>query len=625
MIYYRYDFRLRIDGNMKKIKICLIKIVTVIDVLLTAIFAFTAPLLLFSAWWMFRTWNNLTMDELVFHLTGPLEGTNMDMVKEYIVQCAIPALVVLIVVIIIMIVLRKNRFFYLVDGILLVGFILLSFGTWYVTASKLDLDGYLSAQSSYSEFIDDNYVNPAETPITFPEQKRNLIYIYLESMETTYADEENGGAFDENVIPELTKIAQENEDFSGKESKINGAYALQGSTWTMGAMFGHTSGLPLNISIDGNNMDTQDSFFSGAVTLGDILRDQGYSQTLLIGSDATFGGRRLYFTEHGNYDIIDHPYATQNGMLPEDYYVWWGYEDLHLFDFAKEKLQELSSQDSPFNLTMLTVDTHFEDGYVCEKCKNTYGEDQYANVMACSSKQLEEFIQWVQEQDFYENTTIVLAGDHLTMDSDFCNDVSVDYDRKTYTAYINSAVEVEMDTSRVYTTFDHFPTTLAALGAQIEGNRLGLGVNLFSSEETLSERYGIEYENKELKKRSELIDRLADIDEENPELMVREGKGPTVNIQVGEYQTDRGVLPLTVTEIENVQGKVQSVVAAVWGNDDQSDLQWIPMQSDGEGGYQLDIDMAKYGYKSGEYNIHIYFIDDSGEQYKVGEIIGVVE
>lgn len=625
MIYYRYDFRLRIDGNMKKIKICLIKIVTVIDVLLTAIFALTAPLLLFSAWWMFRTWNNLTMDELVFHLTGPLEGTNMDMVKEYIVQCAIPALVVLIVVIIIMIVLRKNRFFYLVDGILLVGFILLSFGTWYVTASKLDLDGYLSAQSSYSEFIDDNYVNPAETPITFPEQKRNLIYIYLESMETTYADEENGGAFDENVIPELTKIAQENEDFSGKESKINGAYALQGSTWTMGAMFGHTSGLPLNISIDGNNMDTQDSFFSGAVTLGDILRDQGYSQTLLIGSDATFGGRRLYFTEHGNYDIIDHPYATQNGMLPEDYYVWWGYEDLHLFDFAKEKLQELSSQDSPFNLTMLTVDTHFEDGYVCEKCKNTYGEDQYANVMACSSKQLEEFIQWVQEQDFYENTTIVLAGDHLTMDSDFCNDVSGDYDRKTYTAYINSAVEVEMDTSRVYTTFDHFPTTLAALGAQIEGNRLGLGVNLFSSEETLSERYGIEYENKELKKRSELIDQLADIDEENPELMVREGKGPTVNIQVGEYQTDRGVLPLTVTEIENVQGKVQSVVAAVWGNDDQSDLQWIPMQSDGEGGYQLDIDMAKYGYKSGEYNIHIYFIDDSGEQYKVGEIIGVVE
>ena len=34
---------------------------------------------------------------------------------------------------------------------------------------------------------------------------------------------------------------------------------------------------------------------------------------------------------------------------------------------------------------------------------------------------------------------------------------------------------------------DLFPTTLGALGAQIEGERLGLGTNLFSNRETLSE------------------------------------------------------------------------------------------------------------------------------------------
>ena len=126
--------------------------------------------------------------------------------------------------------------------------------------------------------------------ITFPEQKRNLIYIFLESMEMTYADKENGGAFKQNVIPELTQLAQENEDFSGKSSKLNGGYSMPGTTWTMGAMFGQTSGLPLNISIDGNSMDTQDSFFPGITTLGDILQNEGYSQTLLIGSEATFGG-----------------------------------------------------------------------------------------------------------------------------------------------------------------------------------------------------------------------------------------------------------------------------------------------------------------------------------------------
>ena len=31
-----------------------------------------------------------------------------------------------------------------------------------------------------------------------------------------------------------------------------------------------------------------------------------------------------------------------------------------------------------------------------------------------------------------------------------------------------------------FSQFDMFPTTLAALGVKIEGNKLGLGVNLFS-------------------------------------------------------------------------------------------------------------------------------------------------
>ena len=53
-----------------------------------------------------------------------------------------------------------------------------------------------------------------------------MIYIYLESMETTYADRKNGGAFAVNYIPELTKLAQENEDFSGESEALNGGYTM---------------------------------------------------------------------------------------------------------------------------------------------------------------------------------------------------------------------------------------------------------------------------------------------------------------------------------------------------------------------------------------------------------------
>ena len=66
------------------------------------------------------------------------------------------------------------------------------------------------------------------------------------------------------------------------------------------------------------------------------------------------------------------------------------------------------------------------------------------------------------------------------------------YDRRTYTAYINSAVNPVNNMKRTYTTMDNFPTTLAAMGVKIEGNRLGLGTNLFSEELTLMESVGEE-------------------------------------------------------------------------------------------------------------------------------------
>ena len=54
--------------------------------------------------------------------------------------------------------------------------------------------------------------------------------------------------------------------------------------------------------------------------------------------------------------------------------------------------------------------------------------------------------------------------------------------------------------NRRFTTMDMFPTTMVALGAKIDGERLGLGTNLFSGKETLREKMGGNYINKELKK-----------------------------------------------------------------------------------------------------------------------------
>ena len=468
--------------------------------------------------WVLDTWGLLSIDEIFFHLKVPLDGTNSDVVLDGINACVPLAVLVLFLSIFLIIGLRNKHGKCMIALFLVAVIACGSAGrAAYEVYDELDVKEYLVSQKKESHFIEQNYVDPRTTKITFPEQKRNLIYIYLESMESTFASKGDGGGLDFNCIPELTTLAEENTNFSDSD-KLGGGYPAYGGTWTMAGIFSQTSGIPIKNSEQTDDVNAtlaeQSSFSSQARNLEDILADEGYNQCFMIGSDATFGGRRAYFESHGKgqTEICDYNTAKENGQIPEDYYVWWGYEDQKLFANAQEKLTELSSKDEPFNFTMLTVDTHFEDGYVCEQCQNEFGDNQYANVMACSSRQVDAFVKWIQQQPFYENTTIVISGDHLTMDSDFCNDVSEDYERSVYNVFIN--LPEGLDTSfekthnREFATLDMFPTTLAAMGVTIEGDRLALGVNLFSDEQTLTEQYGRKGLDKELMKKSKFYDML---------------------------------------------------------------------------------------------------------------------
>ncbi len=560
--------------------------------ILITVFVTFGVLLLATVLWLMRTWPYLKMDELIYEATAPLEGTGANMIIGYLVQCGIPALIAFIAVIIVLFILHKKD-----SKVRKAGKSILTCAAAACIAvsgtlfwNHLDVGAYLENQNSDTDFIGDHYVDPSTVNITFPEQKRNLIYIYLESMEMTYSNKANGGGFDDNYIPELTKLSEKNENFSGNSKKLNGAHSLAGTTWTMGGIFGATSGLPLQVSIDGNSMDTQTSFFPGITSLGDILEQQGYNQVFECGSDANFGGRELYFEDHGNYDIHDINYFKSTGQLPEDYYVWWGYEDEKLIDFAKQDLTELASEGKPFNYTMLTADTHFEDGYVCDLCDDKFGDNQYANVIACSSKQVSEFVSWIQEQPWYDNTTIILSGDHPTMDSDFCDPVSPDYQRRVYTAYINSAVQPEDPSEkRDYTTIDNFPTTLAALGAEIDGNRLGLGTNVFSSKKTLCEEMGFDVLSSYVSRKSEFMKKAARVDKTSRALLERTGEIPSAEVSIEKYDPVSESAEISVHDLIFVKN-IRHLDVDITDEDGQ--LQTVQMSLQSDGTYHASIPMS---------------------------------
>ncbi len=498
-------------GLIKRIMIVVGIAVLVVIVLFGFLFAFSVK-------WLIKTCGLLTFDEIVYHFKTSVAGTNSDMVLDYIIGYGLWAVLLALVLCIAAYVVIKKTKYRVFPCLALLGISVLSIAyAYHELDMALGVTDYLSQElfpeRNREDFVADYYVDTSKVAITFPGEggvNRNLIYIWLESMETTYADRANGGAFEKNMIPEMTELAEVNECFSSGQSELNGGIALPGANWTTGAMFAQTTGLPLKIPLSSHQLDTQHDFFPTITSLGDILATNGYNQTFLVGSEASFGGMVLYFSGHGDFRIRDYQYALENGDIPKGYYEWWGYEDEKLYEFAKDELLSLASQDKPFNLMMCTADTHFEDGYVCRLCNNEFGDNQYANVIACASRQLAAFIEWIREQDFYENTTIVISGDHLTMDSDFCKDVPPDYQRTTYTCILNADAKSEnTNKGRTFSTMDLFPTTLAALGCKIDGDQLGLGVNLYSGKETLVEQYGIPVMKAKLGRSSAFMNKLS--------------------------------------------------------------------------------------------------------------------
>lgn len=362
----------------------------------------------------------------------------------------------------------------------------------------LDFEGFLQRSSSESTMIATYYSDPVTQNLQFPDDKRNLIFITLESVESTLFDANSGGQWEYNVLPHLSQLATENISFWSDEETA-GLYSASYTSWTVASLVGASSGMPYKLPLDGNSYTQYSAFLPGLTSLGDILEQEGYQQNFFLGSDASYAGRDNYFTQHGNVEIFDLKAAIDSEVLPEDYFTFWGYEDQKLFQYAKEFLDSYQ-ETTPFALYLLTVDTHFPNGYYCPLCRYDYSTG-YENVFDCADRQIYDFVQWVQEQDFYENTTFVITSDHFSMNNDFFEErITNVEDRRLFHCIINPDPSLRLETNiRGASVLDLFPTTLATLGVTWDSDRLGIGTNLFSDTETLIELYGIEAFNEELK------------------------------------------------------------------------------------------------------------------------------
>ncbi len=460
-----------------------------------------AFLLFFSALWYEKYFANTGFDSVLYAIFSNTEGANLDILNSFYLEGVLPVIFFSFLILLLIfsgkikkLWLKKIKYWHKMVFSLLLSAVLII-----VAGAKVNVFGYIQKIMLQTTLYEDYYVEPNGEVIKFPNEKRNLIFLFLESMETTYMSETDGGALKVNVVPNLTRLAEENINFSQNDS-VGGFLTPSGTSWTVAAMVSQTSGVPLKASSGflENNIYGKESFLPGIVSLSDILNENGYYQALCIGSDASYANRDVYFKQHKTDDIFDYSEAKKEGIIEEDYHAWWGMEDKYVFEYAKNKLLEMEKRDEPFALTVLTADTHFPDGYICELCDDEFCE-QYHNVISCADRQVGDFISWIEKQSFYENTTIVICGDHMTMDNQYASrNIPKDYERHIYNCFINSAQKMKNSKNRIFTSVDIFPTVLSALGCEIRGERLGLGTNLFSGKQTLAEELGYDVLDRKL-------------------------------------------------------------------------------------------------------------------------------
>ena len=115
----------------------------------------------------------------------------------------------------------------------------------------------------------------------------------------------------------------------------------------------------------------------GATVL-DMLAAQGYKQVVMFGSERSLPEENSILRD---MEIMKEKICSRSAKRSHtsDYRVWWGYEDRQLHDFAKAEVTNLATAVSRLTLPCLTVDTHFEDGYIWRFMGMIIG-NQYANV-----------------------------------------------------------------------------------------------------------------------------------------------------------------------------------------------------------------------------------------------------
>lgn len=325
-------------------------------------------------------------------------------------------------------------------------------------------DGVLqSKQSAQRALADSNSLTEIENYVTanakdankrlFGAAKgRNVILVSLESTQSFVINEKLNG---EEITPFLN-------DFIKQSYNFNNVYHQTGQGKTSDSEFIVDNSLyPLGRGA---------VFFTNAgnqyMAAPEILKNSGYYSAVLHANNKSFWNRDLMYDSFGYdsfFDINSYDVTNENS-------VGWGLKDKEFFEQSSELMKNLPQ---PFYSRLITLTNHFpfdldeEDQLIDEYDSSSQTLNKYFPTVRYQDEALKRFIEKLKEDGLYDNSVIVLYGDHYGI-SENHNEAMGEFLGKEITPFEEVQLQKVPLVIHIPGITDKKPQTIETVGGQID-------------------------------------------------------------------------------------------------------------------------------------------------------------
>ena len=232
------------------------------------------------------------------------------------------------------------------------------------------------------------------------EKGKNLIIIQVESLENSVINQTIDG---QEITPNLNQLAKSGLYFNNYYTQVGPGNTADAEFATMNSLY------PL--ADDVAFIDYAKNTYKA---LPQLLVNNGYKTYSLHGDVPTFWNRSNIYPQLGYqkaYDLDDYTVTRSVGKGPSDL----GDEDLF-----SQSLPRLEGFKQPFMATLITMSSHTpfilpEDLQTLQIPSNTslnFQQQQYLESVHYADKAIGEFIDGLKKDGLYDNSLILIWGDH---------------------------------------------------------------------------------------------------------------------------------------------------------------------------------------------------------------------